>query len=212
MSTSKVRRRRVASAPRGDTSPMNNSRKGDTQYFALPATVSRAALLKGGSDRRFRQLIYDLLTIAVRMDTVREYLGRQIEISGPQYSILVAVAQFQGSNGVSVGTLAKTLHVSSAFIAMETGRLARFGLLLKRPNPKDGRGVLLSLTLTSRHQIELLSSDIRTINDLFFSPLNGRAFNAFSSVSAALVQSSRKAMHRLRMLTEEDAILREAAE
>ena len=32
--------------------------------FALPATVSRAPLLENGSDDRFRQLVYDLLTVS----------------------------------------------------------------------------------------------------------------------------------------------------
>ena len=31
--------------------------------FALPATVSRAPLIENGNDDRFRQLVYDLLTV-----------------------------------------------------------------------------------------------------------------------------------------------------
>ena len=112
--------------------------------------MSSRALLENGSDHRFRTLVNDLFTIASRMEIVRTHLGARMGISGPQYSVLIAVAHLQGERargggGVSVGTVAQAMHVSSAFIASETGKMARRGLLLKRPNPEDGRGVLLSL-------------------------------------------------------------------
>ena len=110
----------------------------------LPATASRPALLENGSDDRFRRLVYDLLTIANRMTTVREHLGARMGISAPQYSLLMAVGQFQGVRGVGVTAVAKVLHVSSAFVATESNKLAQAGLLAKRANPKDGRAVLLS--------------------------------------------------------------------
>ena len=71
--------------------------------FALPATVSRPALLENGSDDRFRQLVYDLLTVSVRMEAAREHLARRLGVSGPQYSILMAIARLQGPHGVRVG-------------------------------------------------------------------------------------------------------------
>src|ERR1700732_5050633 len=110
-----------------------------------PATAARQALLEAGSDDRFRQLVYDLLTISVRMETAREHLARRLGVSGPQYSILMAIARLQERHRVRVGGVAKARHVTSAFIATETGRLARLGLLSKSPNPKDRRGILLAL-------------------------------------------------------------------
>ena len=67
------------------------------------------------------------------MEIVREHLGRQMGITGPQYSVLVAVAHLQGEGGVSVGALAQALHVSSAFIATETRKLADAGLARQAP-------------------------------------------------------------------------------
>ena len=66
---------------------------------ALPATASRQALLEAGSDDRFRQLVYDLLTISVRMETAREHLARRLGVSGPQYSILMAIARLVARHG-----------------------------------------------------------------------------------------------------------------
>jgi MarR family transcriptional regulator, organic hydroperoxide resistance regulator len=160
----------------------------------LPPTVSRPALLQAGSDRRFRALVHDLLTISARMELVRAHLGARIGIGGPQYSVLAAVAHLQGDAGTSVGAVAKALHVSSAFIASETGKLAQRGLLDKRPNPRDRRGVLVSVSPAGRQAIGRVGAEIRAVNDLFFGALGGKSFAALSEAIAALVGSSRKAV------------------
>ena len=162
--------------------------------FRLPATASRPALLERLSDSRFRQLVYDLLTISVRMETVRTYLARQIGITGPQYSVLVAIAQFQGVNGVSVSKVAEVLHVSGAFITAETRQLERVGLVIKAINPRDRRGVLLRLTPNGERQMIAVSPAIMAINDKFFAPLTHRAFRQFADSAAQLVSSSRQVM------------------
>lgn len=187
MSISKARRASASKAERDlDVGP-----------YTLPTTVSRASLLKGGSDRSFRALIADLLTISTRMEMVREHLGRRMGITGPQYSLIVAVAHFQGSNGISVGTLAQALHVSSAFIASEAGKLARRRLLLKRTNLDDRRVVLLSVAPAGRLAVDRVSDEIRAVNDLFFGALDAAAFAALSSAAGALIESSGKAIKHI---------------
>jgi len=162
--------------------------------FRLPATVSRPALLEAGSDERFRRLVNDLLTIASRMTAVREHLGSRIGITAPQYSLLMAIGQFQGERGVGVSAIARVLHVSSAFVATETGKLAQFGLLTKRANPKDGRAVLLSLSRAGRTLIERNSGEVRAVNDIFFGALTPSQFAAATTAMTALVRGSARAV------------------
>ena len=179
---------------------------------ALPATASRQALLEAGSDDRFRQLVYDLLTISVRMETAREHLARRLGVSGPQYSILIAIARLQDRHGVRVGGVAKALHVTSAFIATETGRLARLGLLSKSPNPKDRRGILLALTPRGQAALVKLGPEIRAVNDDFFKPLDRAGFQALASTAAALVESSSRVERRLRVMDDNEWLALRAAE
>lgn len=174
----------------------------------MPQTVSRPALLRGGSDRRFRTLVHDLLTIAARMELVREHLGRRIGLTGPQYSLLVAVAHLQGLRGVSVNAVAAALHVSSAFVASETGKLAGRRLIHKRTNPHDRRGVLLGLAPAGALAVGRIGIEIRTINDLFFGALDSRAFATLERTVDALVRSSDKALGYINA----DAPMLEAAE
>ena len=184
-----------------------------TAAFALPPTVSRQPLLDGGNDDRFRQLVYDLLTISVRMEAVREHLARRLGVSGPQYSVLMAIARFQGKHGVRVGTIAKALHVTSAFIATETGRLARLGLVCKNPNPKDRRGVLLALSPKGESALVKLGPEIRAVNDEFFKPLDRAAFQMLAANASALVGSSSKVERRLHLMDDDEWLaLRSAAE
>ncbi len=180
----------------------------DAGPYALPATVSRAALLKGGSDRSFRALVADLLTISTRMEMVREHLGRRMGITGPQYSLIVAVAHLQGSNGISVGALAQALHVSSAFIASEAGKLARRRLLLKRTSPLDRRVVLLSVAPTGWLAVDRVSTEIRAVNDLFFGALDAAGFVALREAASALVESSSKAVRYIASIKGTPQVLR----
>jgi DNA-binding MarR family transcriptional regulator len=159
-----------------------------------PTTVSLSALLHKQSDQQFRRLVQDLLTVSRRLETARDYFGRRINVTGPQYNLLMTVAQLQGRTGVSVGLVAQAMHVSSAFVTSETRKLSVVGLLRKRPNPNDGRGALLSLARAGRVEIDRLIKEIRTVNDLFFGLLDGHLFAELCISAAALVRGSWEAM------------------
>jgi DNA-binding MarR family transcriptional regulator len=159
-----------------------------------PATVSLPALLNKQSDQQFRRLIQDLLTVSRRLEMARDYFGRCINVTGPQYNLLMTVAQLQGTTGVSVGSVAQSMHVSSAFVTSETGKLSDVGLIRKRPNPSDGRGALLSLTPAGRVKIDQLIGEIRAVNDLFFGLLGSQVFAELCAGAGALVRGSSEAL------------------
>src|SRR6516162_9473010 len=165
-------------SPRAASGPSQESKRQESRAggYHPPATVSRSALLHKQSDQQFRRLVQDLLTVSRRLEMARDYFGRRINVTGPQYNLLMTVAQLQGTTGVSVGSVAQAMHVSSAFVTSETGKLSDVGLIRKRPNPNDGRGALLSLAPASRVKIDRLIGEIRTVNDLFFGLLGAQPF------------------------------------
>jgi MarR family transcriptional regulator, organic hydroperoxide resistance regulator len=176
--------------------PRAKAQKGTPAGYRLPATISLIALLNNKqSDRQFRRLVQDLLTVARRLEMARDYLGRRINVSGPQYSLLMTVAEFQGATGVSVGSVAQAMHVSSSFVTAETGKLSNVGLLRKLPNPSDRRGALLKLAPLGRMRIHGLLAEIRAVNDLFFGLLTAKSF-------AALFGGSREAMQHIARVEE----------
>jgi len=156
----------------------------------LSATVSASDLLEGGSDARFRQLVYDLFTVSVRMEAVRDALARDLGVSGPQYSILMAIARLAGSDGVAVRLVADQLHVTGAFVTVEAGKLVRLGLVEKSPNPRDGRSVLLRLSERGGAALEDISPKVRSINDRFFGRLDRADFTNLARAAATLVRDA----------------------
>src|SRR5438552_11221300 len=92
-------------------------RKPAPVFNALPPpTVSRAALLVGGSDAEFRGLIHDLIAYGHRLDACRDAFAAIAGISGVQYEILMLLSR---SAGFAVGEVAARLHRSGAFITIE---------------------------------------------------------------------------------------------
>src|SRR3989442_3689719 len=74
-----------------------------------PSTVSRPALLVGGSDGEFRKLIHDLIAYGHRLDACRDAFAAIVGISGVQYEILMLVSR---ADGLSIGEVAGRLHRS----------------------------------------------------------------------------------------------------
>ncbi len=104
------------------------------------------------------------------------------------------------------------MHVSSAFVASESGKLAQRGLVLKQTNPQDRRSVLLSIAPAGRIEIGRIGGEIRAINDLFFAALDGKAFNALSAAIGSLMSSSRRAIQHINSRERAQHALLEAAE
>ena len=157
-------------------------------------TVSRRALLSGGNDRLFREMVTDLVTISLTMVSVRAALGARIGITGPQYSILVAILRMRDGEQVRVRDVAAYLHVSAAFVTAEAGKLAQRGLLRKLPSTSDGRSRLLSLTRKGQEQLEHLTPDIREVNDRIFASLDRSDFVGLSRIARELVKDSQRAL------------------
>jgi DNA-binding MarR family transcriptional regulator len=189
-------------APSG--SPLKaKTRKRTSAAFRLPATISLPALLDNKeSDRQFRRLVQDLLTVARRLEVARDYLGRRINVTGPQYNLLMTVAQLQGATGVSIGAVAQAMRVSSSFVTAETGKLSDVGLLTKLSNPSDRRSALVKLTPLGRTKLLALLTEIRAVNDLFFSLLTADSFGGLCAVAEALVRGSREAMQHIARMEE----------
>jgi len=179
------------------------TRKRASAGHRLPASISVAAVLHDQqSDRQFRRLIRDLLTVTRRLELARDYFGRRIDVTGPQYNLLMTVAELQGAAGASVGTVARAMHLSSSFVTAETGKLSDVGLLRKQTNRSDRRGALLKLTPLARRKIHRLLPEIRAVNDLFFGLLTLESFTALCAGAEALVEGSGEAMQYIARIEE----------
>jgi len=159
-----------------------------------PLSVSAPHLLRAGNDHAFQKLVFDLFTISARIERVRVHFASRAGISGPQYSVLRAVASLQGNLGVSTRAVAEHLQVTSAFIATQSSLLMQRGFVEKNEDTSDRRFSRLSLTPRGRRLVHEIVDGVRPINDLFFGRLETGEFNALSAIMTKLVDSSRDAI------------------
>lgn len=76
-------------------------------------TVSRDELVIHGSDDGFATCcMICCRSLFARLEHMRDRFGTFLGLSGPQYTILAAIRQFQGDKGIGVKELAD--HLSSA--------------------------------------------------------------------------------------------------
>lgn len=159
-----------------------------------PLTVTRPALLVDGSDGAFRALINNLMTMAEQLVALRAHLASGLGVTGPQFGLFLAIAQFEGTDGVSVGALARQQGVTGAFVTAEAGKLVRRGLLAKRGSRVDRRGVLLSLSAKGRRLLVAAGPDIQAVNDTIFGTLSAREFRMLDRLTRRLVAGGERAL------------------
>jgi DNA-binding MarR family transcriptional regulator len=157
----------------------------------LPLTVTRPALLAGGSDLAFRGLIHDLIAYGHRLDACRDAFAAIAGISGAQYEILMLVSR---AEGLSVGEIAARLHRSGAFITIEANRLAAKRLLAKCADPADGRRVILKTTPRTLQALRRMAPRQRRVNDVLFECLDARRFRELRALAAELVACGDRAV------------------
>jgi DNA-binding MarR family transcriptional regulator len=167
---------------------------------ALPATVSRPALMVEGSDGEFRQLIHDLIAYGHRLDACRDAFAAIIGVSGAQYEILMLVSR---TDGLAVGEVAARLHRSGAFITIEANKLVERGILDKAADPADGRRVILRKNRRSLQLLERLAPYQVRVNDVLFDKLDARRFRQLRALAGELVASGDRAVSMLEFLLRE---------
>jgi MarR family transcriptional regulator, organic hydroperoxide resistance regulator len=170
-------------------------KKPNKQVGTLPASVSRPELLVSGTDREFRELVHHMLTFATTIQDVRNRLGEAIGLSGTQYTTLMAIARLaEHIPNFGINELAEQLHWSGAFVTIEVNKLVQSGLVFKKPNPKDRRRVLLSITELATQKIIELAPIQAPTNDALFDGLSTAEFLFLKTIMARLAASSDKAL------------------
>ena len=165
-----------------------------------PPTVSRPALLVGGSDAEFRGLIHDLIAYGHRLDACRDAFAAIAGISGVQYEILMLLSR---SSGLAVGEVAARLHSSGAFITIEANKLVARAILEKASDPADGRRVLLKCTARAQALLARMAPYQRRVNDLLFERLDARRFRQLRLLARDLVASGDRAVAMLDFMLHE---------
>lgn len=159
-----------------------------------PLSTSLVQFLDGGSDAELRALIYSLLKMSSLMLRSREYYAAHMGVSGPQYSMLVVIAE---RGEAKVRDLADALHTSSPFITAEVKKLIRMGYVQKRVNENDRRSTLLSLTGTGREKVVAVSPLRQMANDIVFGSFERAEAQVFARQVEVMLHNLERAIHAM---------------
>src|SRR5262245_53822303 len=105
-----------------------------------------------------RRLTWVIASINVHLEELRYFWAKTLGISGPQWMILMALADMDQDEGVPVNVVSKKLHVDSSFITTQSKILEKKGFLRRKTSTDDARVVQMSLTdKTYKHMAGLAS-------------------------------------------------------
>src|ERR1700744_1934749 len=118
--------------------------RGDTTPDARPSAHVSNSPAK--NQETIRRLNWTIAAMNVHLEELRYFWAKTLGISGPQWMILMALADMDQSDGVPVNVVSKKLHVDSSFITTQSKILEKKGLLRRKVSPADARIVQMSLT------------------------------------------------------------------
>jgi DNA-binding MarR family transcriptional regulator len=92
--------------------------------------------------------------MAERFEDAQNFWAKTLGIAGPQWMILVALAEFDQEEGVPINALSERLQVNASFVAVQSRVLEKKGYLRREFSPLQDAGiVLLSLTDKAREAL-----------------------------------------------------------
>lgn len=168
--------------------------KASTDEIFPPTSTTIDHLKPDGSDRKFRQTIYGLLSVSAMMLRTRELYGNYIGVTAPQYSILMAIAEDQAA---TVGQLSTKLHTSGPYITSEVNKLVQQGLVSRQRSEEDRRSSFLKLTPLGKERVMQVSPMRTSANDIIFGSLNSAEAAMLHHLLAVMVRDFEKAIHEL---------------
>ncbi len=174
----------------------NGTRSKPPRPFKAPGSLTLP--LGSSSSSRFRESLDDLLTMAEQVRELRIDLAQSLGVSEPQYRLIWAVAELQGSLGVTLTSVARRVRVTGAFVTTEVNKLCRLGLVSKKSNPGDGRSVFISLTRKGESALKAVAIRAQKINDSYFRNISEPEFEVLGRIVAKLIVNGSEALSLLK--------------
>lgn len=116
------------------------------------------------------------------------------------YTILISIGHLEQGQNVEVNTIAKHLHLSGAFVTIETGKLAKLGYVEKLSNPNDRRRVMMSVTASGRALLGKLAPIQRDVNDVLFECIERERLQDLNGLVSNLIDCGDRAASLLNYL------------
>jgi len=146
-----------------------------------------------------RQLAWEIAAINVHLQEIRYFWAKTLGISGPQWMILMALADLDQGNGVPVKVVSKMLHVDPSFVTTQSKMLEKKGFMRRKTSLDDARVVEMSLTDKTYKHIASLASEQEALNGFIFEEFSERELGELTGKLARLKNRLEKASLKVAM-------------
>jgi DNA-binding MarR family transcriptional regulator len=140
-----------------------------------------------------RRFTWEVASINVHLQEIRHFWAKNLGISGPQWMILMALADLDKGEGVPVKVVSKMLHVDPSFVTTQSKMLEKKGFMRRKTSEEDARVVKMSLTDKSYKQIASLASQREALSEFVFADFNDVELVEFNGKLASLKDRLEKA-------------------
>lgn len=147
-----------------------------------------------------RRFAWEIAAISVHLEEIRHFWAKTLGISGPQWMMIVALADMDQGDGVPVNAVSKMLHVDPSFVTTQSKLLEKKGFVRRRPAKEDARIVKMSLTDKTYKQLASLSAQQESLNEFIFAEFSAQALDELTNKLTALKRRLEKA--RLKVAAE----------
>src|SRR5215813_4739046 len=128
-----------------------------------------------------RRLTWVIAAISVHLEELRYFWAKTLGISGPQWMILMALADLDHDDGVPVNAVSKKLHVDSSFVTTQSKLLEKKGFLRRKTSDEDARIVQMSLTDKTYKHLAGLAAQQEALNEFIFSEFGEHELDELNS-------------------------------
>ena len=146
-----------------------------------------------------RQFAWEIAAINVHLQEIRYFWAKALGVSGPQWMILMALADLDQGEGVPVKVVSKMLHVDPSFVTTQSKMLEKKGFMRRKTSGDDARVVQMSLTDKSYKHIASLAAQQEELNKFIFAEFNDRELSEFTDRLTALKARLEKASLKVSM-------------
>jgi MarR family transcriptional regulator, organic hydroperoxide resistance regulator len=140
-----------------------------------------------------RRFSWEIASIGVYLEELRQFWAKTLGISGPQWMIIVALADHDQGDGVAVNVVSKMLHVDPSFVTTQSKLLEKKGFVRRKTAVEDARIVKMSLTDKTTKHLANLASQQEALNQFIFAEFEDRDMADLTEKLAAIKRRLEKA-------------------
>ncbi|MCK1599818.1 MarR family transcriptional regulator [Bradyrhizobium sp. 164] len=149
--------------------------------------------------RAAKDFIWNIVEIHSQLEEIHKSWAELLELTEPQWLILMAIDELDEGRGVPGIAVANKLGIHAGFVTNQTKKLESMEFLARDPSPDDARFIQMSLTQKARAEISKLSDKREALDMTMFDGLDETSLEYLNKRLASIAKNSRLASQKLRI-------------